>query len=346
MSTPEVTRRKLRTAVIGLGRAGWMIHLPEIRRHPGFELAAVVDPLAERRAEAERVYGVPAYEDCARLFASVALDLAVIASPTQFHAAHALAAFAAGVDVFCDKPLATGLVEAEQMASAARDRGRRFMCYQPNRAFAETVALRAILAHGLIGRVFMIKRAFTFYRVRADWQAWHRHGGGILMNAGSHFIDQLLYLSGSTVTKLHPVIRRIISRGDAEDVVKLVMETKNGMILDLDLSYAAAVPVTPWHILGERGSVVWNATEASWDVRYCLQESVDRVAVQDTLAATGRLYGDEQNYGWHDTRVAVRDFAAIDYYHRCYAYFVQGEAPFVPIEETLEVLKIIEDCRR
>lgn len=32
-------------------------------------------------------------------------------------------------------------------------------------------------------------------------------------------------------------------------------------------------------------------------------------------------------------------------YDRCRAYFIEGGAPFVPVEETLRVMEILEECR-
>ena len=53
--------QQLRTAVVGLGRIGWQFHVPQIVQHPGFQLAAVVDPLADRRNEAHAAFGVRGY---------------------------------------------------------------------------------------------------------------------------------------------------------------------------------------------------------------------------------------------------------------------------------------------
>ena len=141
----------LKTAVIGLGRIGWQFHIPNIVQHDGFELVAVVDPLEERRAEARQVWGdgraLQAYADHGALFEANAtgacdLDLVVIASPTPFHAEQAIAAFAQGIDVFCDKPLAPTLEQADAILASARAHDRKLMVYQPHRARVEVVALR------------------------------------------------------------------------------------------------------------------------------------------------------------------------------------------------------------
>ena len=55
---------------------------------------------------------------------------------------------------------------------------------------------------------------------------------------------------------MHCIMRKIISLGDAEDVVKLIMETKNDMILDLNINFATAYKFVPIQVIGRRGSLV------------------------------------------------------------------------------------------
>ncbi len=104
--------KQLRTVVVGLGRIGWQFHLPQIARHDSFDLAAVIDSLDERRQEADAEYRVPGYTDLQSCVEDMAVDLVVLASPTPMHAEHAETAFAAGSDVFCDKPMAPDLAAA------------------------------------------------------------------------------------------------------------------------------------------------------------------------------------------------------------------------------------------
>ena len=62
--------KSLRTAVIGLGRVGWGYHIPQVAKHEGFELTAVVDPIQDRLEEAQEVHGARGYVDCESLLES------------------------------------------------------------------------------------------------------------------------------------------------------------------------------------------------------------------------------------------------------------------------------------
>ncbi|MFC1461350.1 Gfo/Idh/MocA family protein [Verrucomicrobiota bacterium] len=338
--------QRLRTAVIGLGRIGWQFHVPQIMRHDGFELTAVVDPLDKRLAEARSEFGVKGYADADTLLQAESLDLVVIASPTHFHADHAIAAFEHGSDVFCDKPMAPSLEEANRMAASMKKHGRKLMIYQPRRAGSDIVALREVLRQDLIGPVYMIKRAGDDYTRRNDWQAFRKHGGGMLNNFGAHAVDQLLYLAGSSAKHVACSLRSIACLGDADDVVKAVIETENGIILDVDINMASAHSMTPWHILGERGSIILDSDQNAWCVRFFRPEELPDLAVQEGFAAVDRRYGSGETIPWREKVFPFSDVQPVDYFQKCYEYFALDKDPFVPLAESLEVMRVLDVCRK
>ncbi|MGC9346522.1 MAG: Gfo/Idh/MocA family protein [Anaerolineae bacterium] len=339
--------RTLRTAVIGLGRIGWQFHLPEVKSHEGFELVAVVDPLADRREEAETTYDVHAYADAEALLDKENLDLVVIASPTPFHADQTVAAFEHGCDVFCDKPMAPKLAEAERMIAAMAAHDRKLMIYQPHRARVEVVALQDILRRRLIGPLYMLKRGRSDYYRRNDWQAFSQYGGGMLNNYGAHYIDELIYLAGSSAKRVSCALRTIASLGDAEDVVKTVIETQSGVILDVDINMAAAHAIRPWHILGAHGSIVMTEDEAAWHVRYYRPDELGDGVVHTELVAPERKYGNiDESIPWREEIVPFSDYEPVDFYAQCYEYYALDKPPFVPIEETHDLMRVLNACRR
>ena len=287
--------KTLRTAVVGLGRIGYQFHAPQVVRHEGFDLVAVVDPVGERLGDAKAKFGVErCYAGLDACLESEDLNLVVIASPTRFHCSQALAAFENGCDVFCDTPMASTLAEADRMVERMAACGQKLMLYQPHRARAEVVALRDILARDLIGPVYMIKRASIRYARRNDWQAFRKHGGGMLNNSGSHFVDQCLYLAGRRATRVRCALRRIASLGDADDVVRMMIETTADVLVDIEINMAAAHSGRPWQVLGRHGSIVMDEETRSWHVRYFkpeeLEATVDEANYHRLAVAWGLSY--------------------------------------------------------
>ncbi|MBN1348637.1 Gfo/Idh/MocA family oxidoreductase [candidate division KSB1 bacterium] len=336
----------LRTAVVGAGRIGWKFHIPQVVSHEGFKLVAVVEPVQERLDEVNAEFGVTGYHDFQHLLESETLDLVVIASPTHLHQQQITAAFQHGCDVFCDKPLAPTLEHVDQLIDAMQQHRRKLMLYQPHRGRREAVSLQAMLKKQLIGPVYMIKRERYAYLRRNDWQALKKFGGGMLNNYGAHYIDQLLYLAQSPAKRIHCVLRRIVSFGDAEDVVKVVIETESGLVLDLDINMASAFPMTPWRILGQRGSILLDEAEQVWRVKYYYQRDLPDIAVHPELAAPNRMYSSGEVIPWREKSIPLSDYEEVDYYQKCYDYFALNREPFVPIQETREVMRVIEECRK
>lgn len=335
----------LRTAVVGLGRIGFGFHAPAVLAHAGFMLAAVVDPVAERRAEATAKWGVPAYADVPEMLAAEKPDLVVVASPTRFHAEHVAAALAAGAHVLCDKPVATDVAEFDRMTAGASAL-RRFLAYQPYRVNAQVRSLKALLERGLLGPIHEIRRSRENFVRRADWQAFARHGGGLLNNYASHHLDEFLaLLPGVRIDKVFCHTHRAVSLGDAEDVVKIVLVTGEGVALHLDTSQASAFSGPAWLVHGALGSARWDEDGQCWIVRhYDPAEAPDREASGE-LAAVGRSYGGEA-LPWRETRVTASDHPAVDYYEAAHAHFTREAPPPVSVAESRALLALVERCRR
>ncbi len=160
-------------------------------------------------------------------------------------------------------------------------------------------------------------------------------------------MDQLLYLAESPAKRVSCALRTIASLGDAEDVVKAVIETESGMVLDIDISLAAAQPLVPWQILGSRGSIRLNNSGDGWLARYFDPEVLGDGVVHRDLAAPDRRYGNiDEVIPWQEIEVPLSDFAPVDFYGRCYAFYALDQAPFVSVEETLATMRVLDSCRR
>ena len=340
----------LRTAVIGLGRIGWSYHIPEILKNEGFCLVSTADTSLERRNEMSSKYNINAYSDYKSMLDSEKLDLIVIASPTVFHMEQAVYAMEKGIDVMIDKPMTCSLDEADRIIDVQKMHGRKVMVYQPHRMTPETLAIKNVMDRNLIGPIYMMKKALAYYFRRNDWQSLQKFGGGILNNYGAHFIDQLVYLAGSTAEKITSCLKKVITPGDAEDFAKLVMETSNGITLDIDLSWAySASELDSLVILGKYGSIISDRTvkgPPELVVRYLKEDELPDLPLHGELAAPGRTYGNNDKLNWHEERIQVNDFKPVDFYKKCYEYFALEKQPFVPVVETRDLMRIIHECRK
>lgn len=332
----------IRCGVCGLGRIGWHFHLPAISKTSGLTLAAVADPLAERLTEAQQTFGVKhTFTDWKDMADRELIDLAVIASPTIFHREQCEYFISKGIDVFCDKPMALDLAEAEAMADFAKKHQRKLMVYQPHRLTGTAIKAKELIASGKLGRIYQIRRNCYSFVQRNDWQAFLSQGGGMLNNYGAHFIDQLLFVGGDKkVTNLRCVTERLLSAGDAEDFVAVAMRGESGILYRMDINMAHPLPGAEMEISGTAGSAVFQNNV--WKIKYC--EKLSEISATIDMAAPGRRYpAKEQNFIEEEAvNPAVN---SSDWYVYCRDYFGGNAAPFVPLSETLEVMRILKECR-
>ncbi len=117
----------LRLGIIGMGNMG-NFHAAYLVRPEGsavanVRLAAVCDPGEDRRAPpGRRNMAMPAFATHQELLASKLVDAVLVATPHYGHVPVTLDAFAAGVHVLVEKPLAVSITEARRLAAAAKNR--------------------------------------------------------------------------------------------------------------------------------------------------------------------------------------------------------------------------------
>lgn len=261
----------LKISVVGLGM-GLGFHIPQIIEHDKFELVSIVDTNEQKLKEISEKYNVKGYTDIYEMMDIEHPDVVVIASPTQFHAPHAIGAMKRGIDVFLEKPMAKSLSEAKTIYEVQKDTGRKLMVYQPHRTFNEVAVAKSIIDKGILGEIYMITRSMRTYLIRTSWQAYKENGGGTLNNHGSHFIDLLLYLSKGNPISVSCELQRILAIGDADDCAKVLIRTDNGVVLDIDMSLASTISTSSWEIYGSLGTAVLvesNTGENFFRARYC-----------------------------------------------------------------------------
>ena len=204
---------------------------------------AIASSAPGRAEDLARANGVPAaFDDWRELVASDELDLVSVASTTDRHAEHALAALAAGKAVLCEKPMALDLADARAMLETAREReavaGVDFLWR--HRA-AESEFQRQV-ASGRLGRLRHVEWSIVWpglpdWAVPMSW-SWQAHrGGGMLGNVGSHWLDHLLWCFGpvrevSAELSCHQEARRwpdgTDGQVDTEDAFDLRLRFESG----------------------------------------------------------------------------------------------------------------------
>lgn len=335
---------KLKVAVVGLGRIGWVFHFKQGHQSPNFDLVAVVDPLQERLAEAQTISGCRTYRTFETLWKHERPDVMAIAAPTHLHERMTRRALREGCHVILEKPMTTSLRSADRMIEEAEKQGRRIFVYQPHRLTPETRTAKEVLSSGVLGPVYLIRRTASRYVRRNDWQSLRKYGGGMLNNYGAHYIDQLLYLSdGSPVVDVQCHLWAAATVGDADDVAKAWLKTRSGQLLDVEINQATAWPALPWRVCGKYGTMVREGDV--FRLKYFDPAEAPPLTVVEG-AAPGRSYDSGDRLPWREQEVPILPEKQLDFYQNVYEVLTRNATPHIRVEESRELMRIIELCRR
>lgn len=336
-----MTTSPIRVGLLGLGRSGWDIHAKAIAEHSGFVVAAVADPLAERRAEARERFACTTYSTPEEVIADESVEVVIVATPSHTHASLALAALDAGKHVVVEKPMAQSLAEMDALLAAAERTGRVLTCYQPRRLDADFIALQDLVSSGRLGRLVLVRRGLYRFARRTDWQMLRKFGGGELANNGAHLLDQALVLLGSGPGDLFADLQHTVGAGDAEDHVKVCFTTAAGATVDIEVSLCAALPQPDWVVLGTAGAV--RAIGGEMTVRWCDPATLTAL-VLDEGAAAGRRYGSGEQITWHDETLHPQQtrLPVLLFYDRLWATLRENAPLLVTPQSIRPQVEIIE----
>lgn len=223
-------------AVIGAGLWG-KAQAAVFADHPGVDLVAICDLVADRARGLAEAHGARPYTDLERMLATEALDAVGIATPDHLHRDVVIAAARAGAAVLVEKPLATTIEDAEAIAAACREHGTRLMVdfhsrYSPPLHVAKDAIDRDELG-SLVSAYFRLNDSIE---VPLDMLAWATKSS-ILWFLGSHAVDTLRWFTGSEVTRVYAVELRgvLASKGlDVADGYQTIIEFASGVVATLE----------------------------------------------------------------------------------------------------------------
>jgi len=244
----------MRVAIIGYGLAGAVFHAPLVAATDGLELETIVTSNPERQEQARRDHTharvVERAED------AFDADLVVVATPNHTHAPLARDALHAGAAVVVDKPLALSAAEARELVAL----GGRLTVFQNRRWDSDQLTLRRLVRDGRLGEVFRYESRFERWRPEPKAEhAWREtrtpaEGGGVLLDLGSHLVDEALGLLGPAESVYAEIDAR--RGGPADDDAFVAIRHWSGGYSHLRTSAVTAAPGPRLRVLGSEAAFV------------------------------------------------------------------------------------------
>ena len=184
--------------------------------------------------------------DAGPLLAS-GLDAVLILLPNDLHFTMAKKALEHRLHVFCEKPLANTVTDALALKGIAQAAGRVLMTDFNERFFDRNRVLKQLITDETAGKIISV-HAFHNQDLRAlkSFSPLHRDrtGGGVLHNAGIHFINLFLHWFGAPEKVRAEFKNLALPPQCGEDTAHCELWFRGGVNATLDASLANAVDTT------------------------------------------------------------------------------------------------------
>jgi len=339
------TSEPIRLGLVGLGRAGWGMHCPELTgKEDKFQIIAACDVIKVRRDAMAKKYGCKTYANLERLITDPNVELVDIATRSPDHYAHAVMALEAGKYVFLEKPMTLTYAEAKRLKKLAERSDGALYIRHNRRCEPAFCHIREIITSGILGDEFEIKLRRVGYSRRDDWQTVIDCGGGQLLNWGPHIIDHALRLLESPVKEMWSDLKRIAAVGDAEDHLKIVLKGENGRVVDLEISGGAAIGQPEYVIWGTRGGLTAQGNTITLRYLDPRQKLPRRKAKRSTPGYDG--FGTPEKLNWIEKTIPVKPKTVFNIWDELYRAIRKGGTFPITLDEAVAVMEIISAAKK
>ena len=275
--------RRLRLGMVGGGRGAFIgaVHRIAARLDDRWELVAgalAADPARARESAADlhiasdRAYGDFAAMAKAEAARSDRIDAVAVVTPNHVHHAAARAFLDAGIHVICDKPLTTTVVDAEDLATAAKRTGLLFALTHNYTGYPMVRQARAMVAEGALGAIRVVQveypqdwlstRLEATGQKQAEWRTDPERSGaaGSLGDLGTHAFNIAEFVTGLRVSELAAELTTFVAGRPLEDNAHVLLRFAGGARGALWSSQVAPgnQNALKLRVYGERAGLEWE----------------------------------------------------------------------------------------
>ena len=296
----------MRIALAGAGAFG-LKHLDALARIDGVEVVAVVSRRLEQAREVAERYGVPAaYTELDDALNRSDVDAVILCTPTQLHAAQALAVMNAGKHVQVEIPLADRYDDAQAVAALQRTTGLVCMVGHTRRFNPSHQWIHQRVTEGALTLYQMDVQTYFFRRTNLNALGQPRSWtDNLLWHHAAHTVDLFAYQCASPIVAAHAMAGPVHPELGIPMDMSIQLKTARGQLCTLSLSFNNDGPLgTFFRYIGDTGTYVARyddlvtGRDEPIDVSH-VAVSTDGIELQDRefLAAIGE--GREPNASVH-----------------------------------------------
>lgn len=251
-------RAQLRAGVVGIGKQALEDHIPGLLASDGAKLVAICDENPEVVREQQYHQRVPGYTDFREMFKAEHLDLVVVSVPHHVGRTVTEAAAEHHIHVLKEKPFATSMDEAKELAAICEQADIQLMVTLQRRF--NPIYTSFLQLADQIGTPFVVDAQYTLH-IPDPSEGWRgktaKAGGGCIIDMGYHLIDMILWYFGQPDRVLADlsVSARPDRDYDAEDTALIHFAYDSGLYGSLLISRFIGPKSEEIRLVGSKGIV-------------------------------------------------------------------------------------------
>lgn len=248
----------LRWALVGASTIAGGRLLPALRAE-GQDVVSIYSASPERAATFASEHGIGRSTDDIEA-AMDGVDAVYVSSRNDRRAEQVAKAVGMGRHVFCEKPIALRLADAQSMVAGAAAAGVVLAVNFHLRNAGTIRAMRTMIQEGAIGEI-LSARAQHALALPAGSRSWRLEqpdvGGGAILDLCVHTVDALRFVLDREVLEVCAVTRGREARpGGAEDSVVTTQRWSGDVLVSTYESFVAPFAGTALEVHGTRGSLL------------------------------------------------------------------------------------------
>ena len=173
--------------------------VPPLNASPRTRLLAAASRSQAAADAYAREWNIPrAHGSYEALLADPEIDVVYNSLPNHLHAEWTVKALRAGKHVLCEKPFALTLAEVDAMIAASKETGKALAEAFMYRHHPQTLKVKELVDSGVLGKLQLIKGAFTYTFTReGNFRGIKEMGGGSLWDVGCYPVSYARLIAGA-----------------------------------------------------------------------------------------------------------------------------------------------------
>lgn len=288
----------------------------------GAALVAVADENEKRGRKFAERHGIE-YDE--REAVCERVDAAVVTATNADHRAWTATAADAGLDILCEKPVATTTEDARAMVERCSEGGVELGVAMPVRFSEPARQAKIAVERGEIGELkAIVGTNILTKQADDDWLTDpERSGGGAVMDHTVHIVDLARWITGEEVTEVYAESDNRFSDLPVEDVIVASMELEGGTPLTHDGSWRQP---ESWDFWGDV-TMTLIGTEGVFQIDCFDQTLTQTTDIGDDPGIDSVFWGSDMNEG------LLRDFVSA---------VRSGDSPAISGREGVREVRVVE----